>query len=237
MAEHPPLTLKAIAVDDEPLALTVIEHFCGRVPGLQLLRTFIRPGEALAYLQEWPVDLLFLDIQMPGLSGIEFRKKVSPETLVIFTTAHSSYAVEGFELEAMDYLLKPFTFERFQRAAERALRYTHLSRQAVGEPGHIFLRADYNLHRVNLADIVLVEGLDDYLKIHVAQGKSLVVRMTMKAMQERLPAAEFVRVHKSFIVPLKRIELFRNKVIHIAGREVPLGGTYERAFMEAIGQG
>jgi DNA-binding LytR/AlgR family response regulator len=236
MAEDPSLKMQAIAVDDEPPALRVIERFCASAPEVTLAQTFTKPSEALAYLASHPVDLLFLDIQMPGLSGLDFRKSVAPETMVIFTTAHSEFAVEGFNLEAIDYLLKPFTLARFQQAVARAAKFFALERDAgVPAPHFIFLRADYNLHKINLDDVLLVEGLDDYLKVHLAGQKTLVVRMTMKAMLEKLPAAGFVRVHRSYIIPMKRVEQLRSKSVVVAGREVPLGGTYERAFLDLIG--
>jgi DNA-binding LytR/AlgR family response regulator len=232
------MIMHAIAVDDEPPALRVIEHFCGQLPGLvTLVGTFTKPNEALGFTQHNQVDLLFLDIQMPGMTGIDFRKSVGAETLVIFTTAHSEYAVEGFNLQAIDYLLKPFTFDRYKQAVGRASSFFQMLQATAGnEPSHIFLRADYNLHKVTLADIVFVEGLDDYLKIHLDGRKSLVVRMTMKGILEKLPKTDFVRVHRSYIVPIARILHFRNKVIHIAGREIPLGGTYERAFLDLLGE-
>lgn len=237
MAEYPTLILNAIAVDDEPPALKVIENFCSRIGTVVLQGSFTKPGEALTYLDDHPVNLLFLDIQMPGLNGLDFRKLVDAETMVIFTTAHTEYAVEGFNLRALDYLLKPFTFDRFQQAVSRAAEYFQLTQNApLAASPFIFLRADYNLHKVVLADVVLIEGFDDYLKVHIQDQKSLVVRMTMKAILEKLPSAEFIRVHRSFIVPLKRIAHVRNKVITVAGREVPLGATFERAFMDAIGE-
>jgi DNA-binding LytR/AlgR family response regulator len=238
MAEPENMIMHAIAVDDEPPALRVIEHFSGQLQGLVTLDgTFTKPNEALGFTQHNQVDLLFLDIQMPGITGIDFRKSVAPETLVIFTTAHSEYAVEGFNLQAIDYLLKPFTFDRYKQAVERASSFFQRQQATTAnEPAYIFLRADYNLHKVNFADIVLVEGLDDYLKIHIQGQKSLVVRMTMKGILEKLPKADFVRVHRSYIVPMARILHFRNKMIHIAGREIPLGGTYERAFLDLLGE-
>jgi DNA-binding LytR/AlgR family response regulator len=236
MAAHHTLKMQAIAVDDEPLALKVIENFCGRVDSVLLQKAFTKPREALDYLQNFPIDLVFLDIQMPGLTGLDFRKLLQPETIVIFTTAYSEFALEGFNVRAMDYLLKPFTFDRFQQAVERAGEFFSLSRQApMSQQQFIFLRADYNLHKISLADILLIEGFDDYLKIHLENQKSLVVRMTMKAILDKLPVADFIRVHRSFIVPIARIGYVRNKTVSVAGREVPLGGTYEKAFMDLMG--
>jgi DNA-binding LytR/AlgR family response regulator len=219
--------IKAIAIDDEPPALKVIEHFCSQVPFIELDKTFSKPNEALRHLQKFPADLLFLDIQMPSLSGIEFYKSVKQDTMVIFTTAHSEYAVESYNLSAVDYLLKPFTFERFEQAVKKAHEYfQYINKQKTGIQ-HFFVRADYSLIKINLADILYIEGLDDYLKIHLQNQKPVVARMTMKTMLEKLPESEFLRIHRSFIIPLNRIEQVRNKMISIGDREIPIGSSYE----------
>ncbi len=230
--------MQAIAVDDEPPALKIIEHFCGQADNVQLQKTFTQPNEALRYLRRFPMDLLFLDIQMPSLSGLDFYKSLDQSIMVIFTTAHREYAVEGFELNAVDYLLKPFTLERFQQAIGKAGDYYAYSRHLLkpGEPQHLFLRADYSLVKVSLSDILYIEGLDDYLKICLQSTKPLVVRMTMKTMLEKLPASQFLRVHRSFIVPVNGIGGVRNKVITVAGREIPIGSSYEKDFFARFGQ-
>jgi DNA-binding LytR/AlgR family response regulator len=225
--------IKAIAVDDEPPALKLIENFASKTELIKLDKTFTSPTEALKHLRKFPVDLLFLDIQMPSLSGIDFYKQVNQETMVIFTTAHSSYAVEGFNLSAIDYLLKPFTFERFMQAANKAqefYQFTHQSEKT--EQKFIFIRADYKLIKIAVSDILFIEGLDDYLKIHLPQDKTIVARLTMKAIMEKLPAKEFIRVHRSFIIPFSRIENVRNKIIMVAGEEIPIGSSYEEAFFK-----
>jgi DNA-binding LytR/AlgR family response regulator len=224
--------IKAIAIDDELPALKLMENFCEQIDFITLEKTFNKPGEALKYVSKFPVDLLFLDIQMPSLNGIEFYKAVKQDTMVIFTTAYSDYAVEGFTLKAMDYLLKPFTFERFEQAVNKANEYYNLSHQQGIQSADqfLFIRADYSLVKITIADILFIEGLDDYLKIHQANQKPVVARMTMKAMLEKLPAKEFIRVHRSFIVPFSRIENVRNKIITIAGNEIPVGTSYEENF-------
>lgn len=227
--------ITAIAIDDEPPALKIIENFCAKQETVNLLKTFTKPQEALKYLRKYPVDLLFLDIQMPSLSGLNFYKEIEQVSMVIFTTAYSEYAVEGFNLNAIDYLLKPFTFERFVLAATKAKEFhafTHQKEKSVQE--YLFIRVDYSLVKVRIADIVLIEGLDDYLQIYLADQKKLVPRMTMKAILSKLPAEEFIRVHRSFIVPLKRIEQVRNKVILTGGREIPLGSSYEEEFFKVF---
>jgi DNA-binding LytR/AlgR family response regulator len=225
--------IKAIAVDDEPPALKLIENFASKIEFIKLEKTFTSPTEALKYLRKFPADLLFLDIQMPSLTGIDFYKQVNQDTMVIFTTAHSSYAVEGFNLSAIDYLLKPFTFDRFMQAITKAQEYYQfLHRTEKVEQRYIFIRADYKLIKIAISEIEFIEGLDDYLKIHLPGGKTIVARMTMKSMLEKLPAKEFMRVHRSYIVPFSRIETVRNKVIMVHGEEIPIGSSYEEAFFK-----
>ncbi len=224
--------IKAIAVDDEPPALKVIENFCAKVDSVELVKTFNKPTEALAHLKKFPVDLIFLDIQMPSMTGLEFHKAIEQNTMVIFTTAYSEYAVEGFNLQAIDYLLKPYTFERFQQAVEKAKEFYNYQYQKENTQSYLFIRADYSLVKVNIAEILYIEGLDDYLKIHLPGKKPVVARMTMKAIIEKLPANEFMRVHRSFIVPVSKIESIRNKVIQLSGVEIPIGTSYEEEFFK-----
>ena len=223
--------IKAIAIDDEPPALKVIETFCADTDFITLEKTFTKPAEAQKYLSKFPVDLLFLDINMPSLTGIEFYKTVRQETMAIFTTAHSEYAVEGFNLNAVDFLLKPFTYERFLQATTKANDFfNYRNNTNVKQDQYLFVRADYRLVKINIADILYVEGLDDYIKIFIKDQKTVVARMTMKNILEKLPAKEFIRVHRSFIVSLGRIDNVRNKIIYTAVKEIPVGGIYEDDF-------
>ena len=227
--------IKAIAIDDEPPALRIIERFAANVSGLSLEQSFTRPGEALEYLHSHEVDLLFLDIQMPSVSGLHFYKNLPGEPMVIFTTGYSEYAVEGFNLQAVDYLLKPFTQARFEQAVAKAVSAFEFKRQqAMGGQQFISIRADYSVHRVMLSDIAYIEGLDDYLKIHLDNAKPIVARMTMKVMMESLPETTFMRVHRSYIIPLSRITMVRNKTIYIGEVQIPIGGSYEEAFFKAL---
>lgn len=227
--------IHTIALDDELPGLSVVETFCKQVDFVQLDKTFQQPTEALKYLEQFPVDLIFLDIQMPSLSGIDFYRQVKQNTMVIFTTAFSEYAVEGFNLQAIDYLLKPFTFERFLQAANKAHEYQTFQ-QSKGESAlpYLLVRADYSLVKINLSDITYIEGLDDYLKINLHQQKTVIARMTMKAMIEKLPARDFIRVHRSYIVPVKRITNIRNKLINIGTQEIPIGASYEEEFLKRL---
>jgi DNA-binding LytR/AlgR family response regulator len=224
--------IKAIALDDEPPALEIIETFCSKVDFIVLEKTFTKTGEAFKYVEKNNVDLLFLDINMPSISGIEFYNSIPKKAMVIFTTSYSEYAIEGYNLNAVDYLLKPYTFNRFLQAADKAReKYSFLHSVAVpAKEQHIMLRADYGLVKVTLADILFIEGLDNYLKIHLQNQKPLVIRITMKSLLEKLSETDFVRVHRSYIIPLNRIEAVRNKMITIAGEEIPIGTSYEENF-------
>lgn len=240
--------IRAIALDDEPPALRILSHFCQQVDFIDLSKTCTRTDEALRHLNQFQTDLLFLDINMPSISGIDFYKAINhssasfPLPMVIFTTAYAEFAVEGFSLNAVDYLLKPFTFERFLQAANKAADFYRWQRKDdSSSEAYVYIRADYTLHKLALADILFIEGLDDYLKIHLDPDSPngphpIVARMTMKAMQERLANVNFMRVHRSYIVSLDRVEAVRNKTIFIAGREVPIGASYEADFARRFGK-
>lgn len=226
--------IKAIAIDDEMPALKIIEHFCEKSGIIELQKTFSRPTEGLKYLSKFPADLLFLDINMPSISGIELYKAVEQNTMVIFSTAYSEFAVEGFNLNAVDYLLKPYTYERFLQAVNKANDfYNALTPLEKNQEAYLFVRADYSLIKIAINDIDLIEGLDDYLKIYLQSNmKPIVTRMTMKGIMEKLPSKEFIRVHRSFIIPFSKIESVRKKNISIAGKEIPIGNSYEANFFE-----
>lgn len=222
--------IRAIAIDDEPIALKVIENFCNEIETITLEKTFGNAEEGLKYLKKFPTDIIFLDIEMPNLNGIDLYKQIKQNTLVIFITSRPDYAVEGFNLNALDYLLKPFTFERFKQATDKARDYFVSNTNQKTE--HIFVRADYSLQKIMLNDILHIEALDDYLKIYLNQQKTIVARMTMKAMLEKLPKTEFVRVHRSFIVPIKKVESLRNKTLQLGDKKIPVGNSYEEEVMK-----
>jgi DNA-binding LytR/AlgR family response regulator len=221
--------MRAIAVDDEPLALDLIESYCKNIDFLQFQKGFTGTTAALQFLQKQPVDLLFLDINMPSMSGIDFFRSLEHKPLLIFTTSYSEYALNSYDLGAVDYLLKPFTFQRFKKAVERASDMFNLIFNArVGEKEKfLMLKADAGLVKVMLNDILFVEGLDNYLKIHLNDQPPIVVRLTMKTLMEMMNEAEFLRVHRSYIVSINRIESVKQKIITIAGEEIPIGKNYE----------
>jgi len=225
--------ISVIALDDEPPALEIIQTFCSRIANIELKKAFTKTAEAFDYVENNPVDLILLDINMPTVNGIAFYKKLSHRAMVIFTTSYSEYAVESYELNALDYLVKPFSFSRFQQAIRKAADYHKLHQQAsTARQEHLVLRLDYGLVKVPLDTIEFIEGLDNYCKIHSKADKPIVVRMTMKALLEMLPLADFVRVHRSYIVPLAQVKAIRNKIIFLLnGEEIPLGNSYEATFM------
>jgi DNA-binding LytR/AlgR family response regulator len=227
--------ITTIAVDDEPLALELIESFCARLDTVKLERTFTKVNEAQKYIKRYPVDLLLLDINMPLLSGIEFYKKIEQNTMVIFTTAYSEYAIEGFNLNAIDYILKPYSFQRFEQAVKKASDYyDYLHQKSDSVIKFIYVKADYSLIKIALDDILYVEAFADYLKIYLPNKKSITARLTMKAMIEKLPATRFIRVHRSFILPIEKIISIRSKMIEIEGREIPIGSSYEEDLNRII---
>lgn len=221
--------IRCIAIDDEPLALELIETYVNQIPELQMLQTFSDAVTAWSYLQKNPADLLFLDIQMPDITGIQLAKSLDRKNpMVIFTTAYSKYAVEGFNVEAVDYLLKPFEFSRFQEAVNKAreLKALRETTPAQEEEQAIFVKSDYRNVRISLKDIQFIEGFDDYIRIHVDNAKSIYTLMSLKSILEKLPATDFLRVHRSYIVPVKRIKRFSNQHVQLDNKEIPIGKSY-----------
>lgn len=225
--------IRAIAIDDEPLPLELLESYCNEVDFLKLEKTFTQASEAKKHLQKYPVDLLFLDIHMPSISGIDFYKELEQNTMMIFTTAHSQYALDGFNLNAVDYLLKPYSLERFMVAVNKANDFYSFLYNKTNKSSYIFIRSEYSLLKIPVEDILYIEGLADYLKIHLPDSKPVITRMTMKSILEKLPA-EFIRVHRSFIVPMSRIEAVRNKTISLSGIQIPIGMSYIDDFEKAF---
>jgi DNA-binding LytR/AlgR family response regulator len=223
--------INAIAIDDEPLALRVIESLCNKSESISLVKTFTQPNEALKHLRKYPVDLIFCDIQMPAMTGINLVKSLQQNTMVIFTTAFSEYAAVSYELNAIDYLLKPINQRRFTQAVNKAKEYfEYINKKSQNTDRYIFVRADFSLVKIPLADILYIEGLADYLKIHIKDRKTIVARMPMKEMMEKLPSADFIRVHRSFILPFSKIESVRGTTIFIGDQEFPIGRTYTEEF-------
>lgn len=222
--------INCIALDDEPLALDILQGLCNKTSFLKLQKTFTDPEEAARYLRKFPVDLIFLDIQMPDISGIDFYKINGDNKMVIFTTAFSNYAVEGFNLNAIDYLLKPITPSRFMQAATKAHEYHNYLHQSESvQPQYLFVRAEYSLVKIPLGDILYIETLDDYIKIHLEGRKPVITKMNLKSVSEKL-GKDFVRPHRSYIIPMSRILSVRSKTIYLQDLEIPIGIKFEDAF-------
>lgn len=225
--------IKCIAVDDEPLSLDLLEDNIRKVPFLQLVKRCSNAAEAGDALRAQPVDLMFLDIQMPGISGIQFLQSFSKQPpLVIFITAYEQYALEGFNLDVVDYLLKPVPFERFLKAVNKAYDKLHapVRMPATQEetPTHIFVNADYSLVKIMLADITHIEGLKDYVKIFLtSSSRPVITRMSMKGVEEKLAGNKFVRVHKSFIVAVDKIVSIRKSRITIGNATIPISEGFK----------
>ncbi|MCF2221485.1 MULTISPECIES: LytR/AlgR family response regulator transcription factor [Chryseobacterium] len=224
--------ITAIALDDELPSLEIIEAFCANIEEIDLKKTFLKTSEARYFLENNPVDLLFLDINMPAASGIDFYKTLPQETLVIFTTAYKEYAVESYEIGAFDYLLKPFSFQRFKMAVDRAAEQKKLL--SAHDEGFIYFRVDYGLVKVVFSEILYIEGQDNYVKFYFENQKSLLVRITIKELLEKLPEQHFCRIHRSSIVSLAKITSFRHKTVYIKDIALPVGNTYEEDFLKKI---
>lgn len=219
--------INAIALDDEPIALDIIESFCERSEKIKLEKSFTSPDEALKYLNKFPVDLIFLDINMPSVSGLEFSARVKKSTLIIFTTAYSEYAVEGFEIKAIDYLLKPFSYQRFEQAVDKAISFKSLLiNKSSNEEKYISFRVDYSLVNIAIDEIDYIECFADYVKLFFTNKKNLLVRITMKDLISKLPSSTFVRVHRSYIININNIVSIRNKKIQLKNIEIPIGQSY-----------
>lgn len=237
------MTLTCMVVDDEPLAVKLLASFVERTPFLRLAGTYLDPLEAVAALSP-QIDILFLDIQMPGLTGMELSRLVQPPTRVIFTTAFKEYAYDSYEVRALDYLLKPITYQAFLKAATHARNV--LDRpvqsaegeavQAASPSSYLFVKNDSRLVRVDFDRILLVSGLKDYVRFHLVDTpRPLIALSTMKSVEDRLPADRFCRVHRSYIVALDKIESVEHNRIRIGDELIPVAPAYQEVFMKKIG--
>lgn len=229
--------MNCIIVDDEPLAREAIEILTNDIAYLSLAGTFNNASSAAKFIDEHPVDLIFLDIQMPGITGIEFARTIPKKTLVIFTTAYTEYALDSYEVDAIDYLIKPIEPERFRKAADKALSYHSLLLQEEKEniepiaDEYFFVKSDRKYFKVSFEDILFVEGLKDYVILQLEEQR-IITRMNLKAMFELLPKQLFMRVNKSYIVNTAHIEAFDNNDIFIKTHEIAIGSSYRDSFFE-----
>ncbi|SFJ41801.1 LytR/AlgR family response regulator transcription factor [Olleya namhaensis] len=234
------IKISCVIVDDEPMALNLVESYVEKTPFLELKQKCSSAIEAMEFIKEQPVDLLFLDIQMPDLTGLEFSKMLPKETRVVFTTAFDQYALEGFKVEALDYLLKPFDYAEFLAAANKANHYFSLlkgkSQNEVSEAKEfLFVKSEYKQLRIKLSDVLYFEGLKDYIKIWLKDNpKPILTLMSLKSLQEELLETQFLRVHRSFIVSLKNIEVIERSQIIINNQRITVSEQYKPAFLEFV---
>ena|SRR5690554_1615831 len=234
------MEVKALIIDDEPLAQKIIEQYAIKLPNLKIVEQFNDAISARQWLNENDVDLIFLDINMPKLSGISFLKSLKEPPLVIFTTAYSEYAVEGFELNAIDYLKKPFSFERFYTAFTKAEALLRLKvsaaakvHDATDEKPFIFIKSNKKTYKIDIGELCYVEGLGDYIQLHLPNQK-IITNLSMKRILEILPADKFYRIHKSFIIALNKVELIEGNTVLINKKRIPIGNSYRQSFMDYI---
>jgi len=234
------LMLKCMVIDDEPLAIQLLANHISRVPFLQLANSFNNPLEGLISFNSNPVDVIFLDVQMPQLTGIQFMKLLQNRAQVIITSAYEEYAIEGFEHDVTDYLLKPIAFERFYKAVEKAYNLKSPSYKLdikqdlfPDTGGYIFVKVETRMVRVELDDILFIEGLKNYVSIST-KGQRIVTLQVMKQLEEILPANRFMRVHKSFIIALDKISSVERQEIYIGDRIIPIGITYQDQFFKVL---
>ena len=223
------MIINCAIIDDEPLAAGLLKSYAEKTPFLNLIGTYGSAVEAMKELRNNPVHLLFLDIQMPELSGIEFAKILPKETKVIFTTAFEQYAIEGYKVSALDYLMKPVSYEEFLKAANKALDWFCVSqkRQTYAADRFMYVKSDYKLVRVALDDILYIEGLKDYIRIYLTDGQKIMSLMNMKKMEDYLPRPEFLRTHRSYIVHMSKAEAIERFRIVFGDQYLPISDSYK----------
>ena len=228
------MILRCAIIDDEPLALGLLESYVKKTPFLQLVGSYSSAVQAMKEIPEQKVELLFLDIQMPELNGLEYSKTVDSRTRIIFTTAFDQYAIDGYRVNALDYLLKPISYTDFLQVVDKALKWFELS-QKTEEKTSIFVKSDYKLVQIELKNILYIEGLKDYIKIYVeGTPKPILSLMSMKAMEELLPSSKFMRVHRSFIVQKDKIRVIDRGRIVFDKTYIPISDSYKQTFQEFL---
>jgi len=234
--------LNCIAVDDEPLALALLEDNISKVPNLHLAATCSNAFEATKVLQEQQIDLIFIDIQMPGLTGLQFIKTLAHKPMIILITAYKQYALDSYDLDVVDYLVKPVSIDRFMKACNKAAELHQLKSRSKDPTDstptdHFFLNVDYSLVKVFFNDILWIESLRDYVKLHLkSTGKPIVARMSLRVLEEQLPQAKFIRIHKSYLVGTDSITAIRKNSVFIKDMELPVGDTYRDVITRITGK-
>ncbi len=229
------MILKCIIVDDEPLALNLLESYVEKTPFLELTGKYSSAVQAMKEIPDKEADLLFLDIQMPELNGLEFSKMVSPDTRIIFTTAFDQYAIDGYKVNALDYLLKPISYTDFLQAANKGMQWFELLQQPKEEIQSIFIKSEYKLVQVELKKILYIEGLKDYIKVYEEDSsKPILSLMSLKAMENILPPSRFMRVHRSYIVQKDKIRIVDRGRIVFGKTYIPISDSYKQAFQDFL---
>ncbi|MBY5958626.1 LytTR family DNA-binding domain-containing protein [Membranicola marinus] len=237
--------INCLVVDDEEPARRLIENYINRLPNLHLVGKCANPLSAIEVMQEHQVDLMFLDIQMPELTGVEFLKTMTTRPLVIFTTAYKEYALEGYELDVVDYLLKPFRFERFVQAVHKAM---HILKPKVGaavnlagdgpaekqeSKDYLLVKSDFKVYRIFFRDIQYIESMKEYVAYHTPEGRTLSLG-SLKSLEEELPADQFIRIHKSYIVSKAKVSALDGNQVQVGNQKLPIGSSYRKAVIEAL---
>jgi DNA-binding LytR/AlgR family response regulator len=233
--------IRCLTIDDAPLALAQLNNFVSRVPFFELAGSATNAFEAMEILAKTKVDLIYTDIDMPDLNGLDFVKSVAQKPMIIFSTAYSEYAIEGFKIEAIDYLLKPYSFNEFLKSANKALEVFEFknhpdSSQKKEKLTHIFIKADYKIVNIPLDKLEFIQSQGDYAKFYVEGSKPYMSLMSMKFLEELLQNTLIVRVHRSFFVNIKKISYIANQIIIIGSNQIPLGDSYKASFLECIQQ-
>jgi len=234
------MKIRCLAIDDEPLAVKKIAGYIQKVPFLELVAECRSAAEAMSIMDTTDIQLLFIDINMPDISGMEFVKSLTIKPYVVFTTAYSEYAVEGFQVEAVDYLLKPITFSNFLKAANKVKNRIELSSNNQKESvqttaNHLFVKSEYKLIRIELDDIKYIESQHEYIKIHLVNSTPVMTQLSLKSFEEQLPSDRFMRIHRSYIVNLAKISIIeRNRIVFDGKTYIPVSDQYKEKFQEYI---
>lgn len=220
-------TLRCIAIDDEPPALEVLKAYVGQTPGLEMVQVFDDALSAGEFLRDNPIDLVFLDINMPDINGIDLARSLESRSMIIFTTAYRKFAVEGFELNAIDYLLKPVSPDRFKQAVQKAMEYYQYRQgQKQAESEFLFVHSEYRMLKIPLSQIAYIESLEDYVRIHLTDAKPVMSLIPLKKILERLPGDRFYRIHRSYIVAIDKVRSIQNRKASVLEAEIPISDSY-----------
>jgi DNA-binding LytR/AlgR family response regulator len=226
--------IRCIITDDEPMARKGLQGYIEKIDFLELVAVCESAIELNSELKQQQVDLLFLDIEMPYMTGIELLKNLPAPPKVIFTTAYDKYALQGFELEVLDYLLKPISFERFLKAANKAYDYFKMLEAGEQQQDHLFVKADNKLEKIRFDEILFIEALENYIGIYNVQGKKIITHSTLKALQEKLPQQRFIQPHKSYLVAIDKINSIEGNVLHVQQYQVPISKYQKEEVLEKI---